>query len=399
MKSGTPGFVPGRLAEARAARRIPTKSALARLLGISPSTVSRWEDGSSSPDTEGLMQLSRKLDLRPAFFLRPILESDKPAFLRSLSSTLVRDRDYQLAQMRWLQEISAAIEHYVDFPDLDIPDVLGRTSYRQLRDEDLELIAGGLRQHWGLGDGPCLDVVALLERIGIIVGSIEIGTAKLDGICSWSPESGRPHVLLAEDKMSFARRQMDAAHELAHAVLHREVTRDELKRDLKFIEAQAFRLASALLMPSTSYPLEVSEVSLSTFVVLKERWKTSVKSQIKRLSDLDIISKEYSVHLYKLYSAKGWSRGEPYDDVWSLQEPRALRDAITLIVDENVRTKEDLLNLEFTMTAEDVESLSNLPHGWLSRSSAEIVKLKEQNRSKLEPLLDTGNRVIPFPKT
>jgi Zn-dependent peptidase ImmA (M78 family) len=92
---------------------------------------------------------------------------------------------------------------------------------------------------------------------------------RLDGLCSWSPIDDRPHILLASDKMSFARRQMDAAHEMAHAILHRDATEEQLKRDLKLIETQAFRLASAFLLPSTTYPVEMRFPSLATMVTAK----------------------------------------------------------------------------------------------------------------------------------
>jgi Zn-dependent peptidase ImmA (M78 family)/transcriptional regulator with XRE-family HTH domain len=376
MRVGTLGFVPGRLSEARAARRIPSMSALARGMSLNPSTVSRWEDGSSTPDTEALIRLANHLDVRQEYFLRPVHDAGRPVFLRSLASTLVRDLDYQRAQMRWLQEISHVVEHYVDLPAVDLPDVLNGATYRQLRDEDIERIALDLRRHWRIGEGPCTDVVALMERVGIVVGVIEMGTAKLDGLCSWSPFDGRPHVLLASDKMSFARRQMDAAHELAHALLHQGVTSEELKRDLKFIETQAFRLASAILLPSTTYPIEVRAPSLASLVVSKERWRVSIKAQIKRLADLEVIPPEFSTHLYKLYSAKGWSREEPLDRQWVPSEPRILRDAIHLIVDENVRTKEDLLAVEFAISAADVEILAGLPAGWFAHERAEVLRLK-----------------------
>ena len=189
--------------------------------------------------------------------------------------------------MRWLQEVSAVVGHYVDFPELDIPDVLNGTTYRQLRDDDIERIALELRQYWSLGEGPCIDVVALLERIGCIVGSIEVGTAKLDGLCGWSYQESRPHILLSTDKMSLPRRQMDAAHELGHAILHLGVTKEEAKTDHQEIETQAFRFASAFLMPSTTYPYEVRNPSLASLLSLKTRWRVSVKAQIKRLADLE----------------------------------------------------------------------------------------------------------------
>ncbi|WP_278366923.1 XRE family transcriptional regulator [Acetobacter orientalis] len=398
MRIGTPGFIPARLTEAREARRITTKSALAKRIGVSPTSVSRWEDCNSeqSPDYSTLVRLAGELDVRPEFFLRPPFHSERPTFLRSLSSTLVRDLAHQKAKMHWLQETSYILNHYVDLPEIDIPDVLEGHSYAELREDDIESIALRLRHHWNLGEGPCCDVVALMERIGIVVSSIEMGTTKLDGLCSWSPIDGRPHVLLATDKMSFPRRQMDAAHELAHAVLHYNVPENEFQDNLRAIETQAFRLASALLMPSTTYPLEVRHPSLAMLTSLKERWRVSIKAQIKRLSDLEIIPEDYARQMYKLYSAKGWSKGEPLDNHWPVTPPKALKDSLHLIVENGVREKSDLLATEFTISASDIESLCDLPKGWFDREPAEVVSLKTWgNSSPREP--QGESEIILFP--
>lgn len=396
MRVGTPGFVPERLIEARAARGVASKSALARLLTMSASTVTRWEDGSSAPDAEALGKLAAALQVRREFFLRPVVAKDRPLFHRSLMSTLIRDIEYQHSQMSWLQEISGILQHYVDFPAVDVPDVMSGANYRQLRDEDIERIALELRRHWKLGEGPCGDMVALLERIGVIVGAIEMGTAKLDGVCSWDAD-GRPHILLATDKMSFPRRQMDAAHELAHAVLHRSVSEAELRGDLKFIETQAFRLASAFLLPSTTWAHEVTRPSLAVLQTLKARWRVSIKAQIKRLADLDIIPEGYDTDLYKLYSAKGWNRQEPLDQEWPLTSPRLLRDAFNVIVSAGVRTKSDLLAVEFTMSAKDVENLAGLPAGWFTEKAGEVVQLKQASERPGPKAVGAGE-VVPFGK-
>lgn len=395
MRVGTPGFVPERLIEARAARRIPSKSALARLLDVNASTVTRWEDGTSAPDADALGVLSSALQVRREFFLRPVVTPSRPMFHRSLMSTLVRDIGYQHAQMIWLQEISGILQHYVDLPAVDIPDVLNGASYRQLRDDDIERIAVDLRRHWRLGEGPCSDMVALLERIGVVVGTIEMGTAKLDGLCSWSLAEDRPHILLATDKMSFPRRQMDAAHELAHAVLHKGVTDTELRENLKFIETQGFRLASAFLMPSTTYPHEVARPSLASFMTLKARWRVSIKAQIKRLTDLEIVPDGYNIDLYKLYSAKGWNKEEPLDREWPITEPRVLRDALNVIVSAGVRTKSDLLAVEFTMSPKDIENLTGLPSGWFTERAGEVVQLKQPGDRAAHRPVGEG-QVVPF---
>jgi Zn-dependent peptidase ImmA (M78 family) len=318
-------------------------------------------------------------------------------FLRSLASTLVRDLNFQKAQMGWLQEISFVLSHYVDLPDVDIPDVLGGANYTQLRDENIEEIALRLRHHWNLGEGPCGDIVRLMERIGIVVATIPMNTTKLDGLCSWSPVDGRPHVLLATDKMSFPRRQMDAAHELAHAVLHQTVPEEEFEANLRMIERQAFLLGSAFLMPSTTYPKEVRHPSLAMLASLKERWRISIKAQIKRLSDLEVIPEDHARQLYKLYSAKGWSKGEPLDQHWPLEPPRALRDSLNLIVENNVRSKADLLATEFTVSSTDVELLCGLPKGWFDRDAAEVVSLRTREGDTKRVEYGTA-QVITFPE-
>jgi len=398
MRIGTPGFIPARLTEARNARRIATKSALAKRLNVSATSVSRWEDegADQSPDYATLTRLAGELHVRPEFFLRPPFQGDRPTFLRSLSSTLVRDLNYQKSQMQWLQEISFTLTHYIDMPVVDIPNVLNGSVYTSLQDEDIESIAQQLRRHWKLGDGPAGDIVALMERIGIVVATIPMNTTKLDGLCSWSPFDGRPHVILATDKMSFPRRQMDAAHELAHAVLHNAVPNDEFEDNLRIIERQAFRLASAFLMPATTYPYEVRHPSLAMLTNLKERWRVSIKAQIKRLSDLEIISDDFAIQLYKLYSAKGWSRGEPLDQNWPLTKPKALRDSLSLIVENGVRGKSDLLATEFTISATDIENLCGLPSGWFDRETAEVVTLKSREDLPRRDRPSAGE-VIPFP--
>jgi transcriptional regulator with XRE-family HTH domain len=147
-------------------------SALARLFSVSVSTVTRWEAGSSAPDAAALTTLTNVLRVRREFFLRPMFDSPRPMFYRSLANTLVRDIDYQHAQMHWMQEINSVLQHYVDFPAIDFPDVLGGASYKRPRDNDIERIALDLRRHWRVREGTCADMVSVLERVGAGVGAI-----------------------------------------------------------------------------------------------------------------------------------------------------------------------------------------------------------------------------------
>ena len=377
MRTGTPNFMKERLREARDARGIDTLITLAALLGVNSSTVSRWEDGSSTPAPEKLLEIAEKLNVRPTYFLRePLGHGDGPTFFRSLASARKRELRRQLARLRWLQEISTILQHYATLPVVNLPDLLNGETYRDLRDEDIERIAHDLRLHWGLGEQPIPNVIETLEHAGFIIGCDEMGTTALDGLCNWSELDQRPYILLANDKMSFFRRQMDAAHEMAHAVLHRDVSAEELRRDFKIIEKQAFRLASAFLMPATTFALAAKSPTLAKLLTIKDRWRVSVKAMIKRCRDLHLISNEEERQLYKYYSAKGWSREEPLDQIEPVAKPRLLAQALGMIVDAGKRTKPELLASEFTIPAKDVEELVGLSEGWFSDRTGEVVTLR-----------------------
>jgi len=373
-----PRFLAARLKEARDARSITTQLALANLLELNTSSVSRWEDGQSAPTAEMLIKLGEALKVRPSYFLRPLFEHGGGAvFFRSLASARKRDLSRQRARLRWVQEIAIIIQHYVNLPALDLPDVAAGESFRALRDDDIEGFAGALRQHWGLGDRPIPNVVEVMEKAGFVVATDEMGTTALDGLCNWSEQDSRPYVLLAQDKMSFFRRQMDAAHEMAHAVLHRGLSEDDLKADFELIEQQAFRLASAFLMPATAFALDVgSAPTLSGLLVIKDKWRVSIKAMIHRCRALSLIDAADAVQLYKYYSAKGWSREEPLDRSEPVAKPQYLAAALRMIVSSGTRTKDDLLTNEFTLPARDIEALLAIDEGWFSQKSGEVIQLR-----------------------
>jgi hypothetical protein len=129
---------------------------------------------------------------------------------------------------------------------------------------------------------------------------------------------------------------------------------------------------------------------------LKERWRVSVKAQIKRLSDLDRISSDHAGDLYKLYSAKGWNKEEPLDSEWDIPEPTNLSDSLTVIVDSGLRTKADLLAVEFTMSPGDVENLANLPPGWFLSKPGEVIHLKQDKSRSVEVARGAPGVVVPF---
>jgi Zn-dependent peptidase ImmA (M78 family)/DNA-binding XRE family transcriptional regulator len=398
MRNGTPGFQSARLIEARESRGL-TQLALAELATRTSSTISRWENGSQSPEPDALESLASVLNLPVSFFLKPPPDhGEAPVFFRSMASSTQSLRRRARARLRWGQDIALTLQEWVDLPDLDVP-VLQATDYRDIRDADIEQMANECRAIWGLGLGPISDVLLVLENAGVCVIKEEVGSVQMDGLSSWSAVDGRAYMLIAKDKDTCVRSRMDAAHELGHLVLHRYLKEKNLTEigAFKEIERQAFYFAGAFLLPAESFTSEVWSPSLNAFIALKERWRTSIGAMIMRCGALDMMDDEYQRRLWKHYSARGWRKNEPLDDDLVPESPRLLSRSVKLLIDEGVRSRRDLLE-DFRMPAADVESLCNLPRGFMSSGEAEIVpmpKLKVRT-SGIQAEQNTMGQVVQF---
>ncbi|WP_272940011.1 helix-turn-helix domain-containing protein [Agrobacterium vitis] len=383
-----------KLTEARQARGISSRKALADMMQRAASTVQRWEEGDSYPEPQALSELSAILSLPEDYFLTPRMEGAGPSFFRSFAGALKSDRLVQKARLIWLEDIAAVAEHYAYLPEVNIPDVLHGRSFKTLRDEDIEAISQEAREHWGLGLRPILDMVVFAESIGVIVAAEQMETDRLDGLSRWGHD-GRPYILLANDKHSFSRRQFDTAHELAHILLHRSVTESEFEENFKLIEEQAHNFASAFLLPASQFSLEVDSAAIWELERLKARWKVSIKAQIMRLKRLHILDQDGAQRLFKIYSSKGYStKGEPYDDTWGLQQPSLLSDIFKALVDAGQVSKEALCH-DLPLFPHDVESLSALPSGWLKLETARVVEFKANPPRRAENL-HQGGQIIPL---
>lgn len=396
MRIGTPGFQPKRLIEARDSRGL-TQIALAELVNRKSSSISRWEIGAQSPEPEALEALGKALNVPVVFFMKPIRNhGNAPLFFRSMASTTQIIRKRTEVRLRWAQDISLKLQESVDLPEVNVPH-LDVSDYREIRDEDIERAASQCRKHWDLGFGPISDLLLALENAGIIVVKEEVGTVKMDGLSNWSSVDDRPYILIAKDKDTCVRSRMDAAHELGHLVLHRGLKPKTLNNgaDFKEIERQAFYFAGAFLMPEESFASEIWSPSLNAFISLKERWKTSVGAMIMRCKVLEIISEDHEERIWKYYSAKGWRKSEPLDDSLKPEEPRLLSRSVQLLINEGLYTHAELLN-DFLLNAQDVESICNLPFGYMTARKAEVLhlpKLKERSEGSCS---GKNGSIVPF---
>ncbi len=184
-----------------------------------------------------------------------------------------------------------------DLPTSDVPD------FRQHRDAP-EDAAVALRTMWGLGDRPISNMVALLESKGVRVFSLAEECYEIDAFSTW--QGSTPLIFLNTLKSS-ERSRFDAAHELAHLVLHKHggVPNKTEERD-----ANAF--ASAFLMPRTSVEeFAPCVLTIQSLIQAKHIWNVSLAGLVYRLHKLGLISDWQQFSMFRELSAAGYRTMEP----------------------------------------------------------------------------------------
>ena len=355
---GTPGFIGARLREAREARGM-TAPSLADILGVSRQAISQYESDQQSPRPEIMEKLPGVLNVKPRFFFRPTDIADRaPLFFRSLSAATKVARLRAQHRQEWLHRVIRFAEGIVELPLPNLPSLELPEDPLQISTSMVEDAAIRVRRYWGLGDGAISDVVLLLENNGVVVSRGELWSQHLDAFSRWREQ--RPFIFLSVEKDSAVRSRLDAAHELAHLVLHRCVTTEQLARKplFKRIEEQAFHFAGAFLLPSSSFASDLRIPSLEMMRVLKSTWKVSIKAMLVRAVQLDLIPQD--TPLWRSYARRGWGREEPLDRELAPEEPRMLRRAIELVVSVGVLSRDDILG-RFDFSARDVEELAPRP--------------------------------------
>lgn len=387
MPVGVDGFQRERLIQARRARGL-TAISLADMAGLGQATISQYEKGTQKPRQQNLDKLAELLNVPPGFFLQPLVVA-KPTrlFYRSMSAATKASRDRAEARYEWALEVMDYLLEFFDFPALNLPDIEIPENYRNIHPHQVEFIAEQLRSHWQLGDGPVANVVRTLESNGIVVWRTPFEAEKLDAFSEY--RTPHPVVVLSADKQNYYRSRFDAAHELGHLILHRHVDRSHLmnRSDFNFLEQQAHRFAGAFLLPAMAYNKEVGgSLSIDTFRALKPRWNATIACQIHRCQDLAVADKSRFRRLWINLSRRGWRKKEPLDDATVAERPNLIRQSIEMLVKEGVKSKEQLV-ADLSLSASDIEKLSELPQGFLSG------QVDEEGGPKLKP---SQNKVLRF---
>lgn len=407
MKPGTPGFIGARLREAREARYL-SAIALADLIGVSRQAISLYENGIQTPRPDVMEAIIKVLKLPDQFFRQPIMESDsdEAIFFRSMSAATKNARNRAKRRYSWMRNIVSYLREFVQFPRVNLPALIVPDDPGRISDDEIEDYAVKARRFWNIGDGPIDNLVWLLENNGVIIARDELGADTLDSLSEFRKQDDTPYIVLGSDKAVAVRSRFDAAHELGHLILHRNVKKTVLAKtpEFRLMESQAHRFGAAFLIPEGSFANDFYSVNLDVLARLKAKWKISIAMMIKRAADLDFASSEQQERLWVNYSRRRWRGREPLDDELQIEQPKFLPRAFEVLINEKIQTREQILS-RLPYDANDIENLVGLESGYLGQPQPipePSVYILEEARKKIKDKSrrseSSGTRVIQFRK-
>jgi Zn-dependent peptidase ImmA (M78 family)/transcriptional regulator with XRE-family HTH domain len=323
-------FDPQRLVTARELNGFSQVDVAREVSGeLTSASVSQFENGHVRPSAATLERLAAALDVPVSFFAartRPAtaerISAAAPdarvhdrAFFRSLRSTAVSDRRRARGWTQVVHLLVQELEDVVELPPYRVPE------YAVPVRGDVEQVAAAVRADLGVPAGPVPDVLNVLERHGVVTARFRVSADKVDAFSIPYPD--RPVVVLGADKGHRDRSRFDAAHELAHLVLHRHLEPGDAA-----LEKQAHAFSAAFLMPADDIAHKLpAKADWKMLIELKLEWQVSIAALLMRAKAVGPMSETEYTKAMKALSARGWRRREPAD-LGAPETPRLLSAAL-----------------------------------------------------------------------
>lgn len=282
---------------------------LAEKIGVSHTTVSKYEKNILVPDSQRLIKFSETLQIPIASLLRPQnqqIQLNQMVF-RSKKMGKRDEKQVYAETKEWLARYLQIEKLSGNHRTFEMPQGF-RKKITSL--DDAEKAAKDLREVWDLGSDPIENLTNLLEDKGIKIGIIE-GITKFDALFT---EYDNNPIIVIKKELPRARQRFTLAHELGHCLLEVEEVEEGIDA-----EKVMHRFAGALLVPAEKAIFELGEkrhnLSLKELLILKEKYGFSMGAWLYRAKDLGIISQAVYIDIRKIFSIKGWNKTEPGDDI------------------------------------------------------------------------------------
>lgn len=348
-----------RLRSARAASGLSLRELSARIDGrVTAQAINQYELGHSVPKWPVITALADALHIPPEYlFYDANAKLEGIEFRRKRPTTRKEENKVQEAVQRLLNRY-LQVERLLDLPSVTW-DKPREAPYPVLSDlAEAEHAARRLREYWGLGFDPIVDLVALLEDRGIKVLSMNL--TGIDGLTAnvrQKAYSGSPVIVVNRNDCG-ERQRFTIAHELGHLMLNIVNSIDE--------EKVAHRFAGAFLMPAEKLRSELGvhrkSIGWEELFDLKLLFEVSVQALTYRCKDLRIFDSPLYHRLFRQFKILGWC-DFPYEEPYSKKEgeqPRRFKRLCFRALAEGLLTEEEASSL-LNISEEKVRSRMEKP--------------------------------------
>ncbi len=307
---------------AREYRGLTQKALSAAVSGLSQSNLSKYEKGIDSLSDETVERIMLYLKF-PLGFLNLNINNDvENKHYRKRASINASGRK-QID--RTISLIAYCFDWMSDF--VELPDYT-------LGDYDLEQgispseVAIQIRRQCKLGVSPIKDICTILERNGVFVYFWDCPYEDFDGV-SLITDKGF-HLVIVNKNQSNDRIRWTLAHELAHSLMHENITlfvngnRDK--------EKEANEFAAEFLLPESETKRSLVNIKMSQLPSFKTYWLTSMGAIVQRAKQLNCITNEKYKLIRIEFSRNRWNKNEPISVY--LDKPTVFHKMYDLIANE-----------------------------------------------------------------
>ena len=278
-----------------------TQKQVSESSGVRQGKISRYEGGLAPVSDSDLSRLAQALEFPTEFFNQKgfrLGNEPNEIFHRRRRKVAIKDLKridglvdlYRLGSRHLLEAFE--LKSKVSVPLLSIDDF-----------ESVADIAATVRAGWRIPSGPVFDLIAWLEHASCLVFMHDFKTDKIDEAVQWIPPS--PPIIVVNRSAPADRVRFSLAHALGHLVMHRDLV------PYKEMEEEADEFAAAFLMPKNDIHDELTPVTIQHMLELKEYWRVSMQTLIRRAHSLGVISPRRYTSLFQQLSRSGYRKQEP----------------------------------------------------------------------------------------
>lgn len=355
-----PSELGARIAEAREEAGL-TQATLAEELDIDRTSVVRLEAGARKVSAGELAVIADVLKRPIEWFV-----------LESPLAVLSRRRDPSRAHAT-----SLALDVAIDRAARDVQFLLDRGILTWLpagepeavptSHEEAEALASRVRQRLGRADDPLLDLGTSAEHLGVVVFSLDLGSAD-DGACVelTNPDGGRFGVVVINGNQDPGRRRWTLAHEIGHFIVGDAYAGDHPGGE---IERYLDSFVAYLLMPRAGALRVWQETFMqgerAAVLALSARYRTSWTAACGHLVNLELVDRSHLEGLKLEQPTVGdyLALGETWDE--ELQPPYLppayTQHVLSDYVDGHLTAARTVELLRSTLTTSDLPTPAQLP--------------------------------------